>query len=381
MKREAFHHPKFKLLAYDLGIPLGYARGVIESLWLVTGINFPRGDIGRWSDAEIAVGIDVPGDPEKLVQLLVNRRLLDRLPGAGRLFVHDWHEHADVHIQAQLARRTEYFANGAEPRIPHEMFNADARARIKAEYDRKRAARPIVPEEPREARAHVPEQSGVGPGHIPETTSLYPDSSGAGSGNVGTGPDSEGTSPGQVPAKPEPVPVPEPVPAGKQQYVPVPEGTATAESLPACPVETQSGLVPAGKAIADAALTDPIRHTRAAVAKYFPGESDEIVTQILRAAQAVDPEICDRECAIWVCGVMPDAGFRRAKGPAWWLTTLPEELDKRPRDVRMIRAFVRGEFGDSGRQEAKEILRAEKADWRVLKALRVWIEQEREAGR
>ncbi len=70
--------------------------------------------------------------------------------------------------------------------------------------------------------------------------------------------------------------------------------------------------------------------------------------------------------------VVPVAGFRRARGPAWWTTTLPEELEKRPRDVQLIRAFLDGRLP---RSEALAIIRDGKADWRVSKALRVWLAQ------
>ena len=152
MKREAIYHPKICLLAKDLSLPMCFARGIMESLWLVAGINFPRGDIGRWTDEEIAAAIDYPGDPSALINSLTARRLLDKVTD-GRLYIHDWHEHADSYIHAQLARSGKYFLDGSRPRIPHERFDAFTRKRIEAEYN---------------------SMEGVTPGELPENSRRTP---------------------------------------------------------------------------------------------------------------------------------------------------------------------------------------------------------------
>lgn len=185
MKREAWNHPKFKLLSMDLHLSLCYVRGVMESLWMATAINWPRGDIGRWTDEEIAVSIDYPGDPGELVAALIKRRLLDEV-GDGRLFVHDWHEHADSHVHARLARQAELFANGAPPRIPHDAFNSQTRARIAAEFERKY---PELAAADRENHGSTSEVFGVNPGPVRDTY---------------------GAGPGEVPAIPGPGPGPGP---------------------------------------------------------------------------------------------------------------------------------------------------------------------------
>lgn len=116
MKREAFDHPKLKLLARDLSISLSHARGIVVSLWVLTGISFPRGDIGRLTNEEIAVAIDYPGDPDELIAILNKRRLLDELSDC-RLYVHDWHDHADALTHRRLVRANEVFANGYTPNL------------------------------------------------------------------------------------------------------------------------------------------------------------------------------------------------------------------------------------------------------------------------
>lgn len=117
MKREAWDHPKFKLVARDLQLPLCYVRGIMESIWLATGIHWFRGDIGRWSNEEIAVSIEYPGDADRLIEVLVNRRLLDRLPDSeGRLYVHDWHIHCDKYTNLKVLKSKTCYANGMPAR-------------------------------------------------------------------------------------------------------------------------------------------------------------------------------------------------------------------------------------------------------------------------
>lgn len=117
MKREAWNHPKLKLLARDLGLPLCYVNGVVESIWLVTSDKLPAGDIGRWSNEEIAASIEYPGDPDKLIAALLKRKLLDSLPPEnGRLYVHDWHEHSDRYTNLRLVKSCQNYANGIPAR-------------------------------------------------------------------------------------------------------------------------------------------------------------------------------------------------------------------------------------------------------------------------
>jgi hypothetical protein len=175
VKREAFGHAKFKLVARDLRVPMFGVYGLLESIWNTTAVRFPRGDIGRLTDEEIAAEVDglevfeITG--ERLVAVLVSRRLLDRHP-EHRLIVHDWPEHADSHVHAHLAKRTWLFADGSKPRLPHDRFNAAARVRIKAEF---------------EAQSQRASRTSPGPAR-----------------------DASGTRPGRVPAMPVPVPVPVP---------------------------------------------------------------------------------------------------------------------------------------------------------------------------
>jgi hypothetical protein len=98
MKRGTPRHPKTDHLMGLLRLERWAAVGVLESLWHFTAGYAPRGDVGRFSDAEIAAGIDWRGDPTQLTQALVQARWLDRCR-CHRLRVHDWPEHADQTVQ------------------------------------------------------------------------------------------------------------------------------------------------------------------------------------------------------------------------------------------------------------------------------------------
>jgi len=58
MKREALNHTKMKRLCRRLNLPLWQGVGILETLWQLTAKQAPRGDIGRLSNEDIAIGLD-----------------------------------------------------------------------------------------------------------------------------------------------------------------------------------------------------------------------------------------------------------------------------------------------------------------------------------
>lgn len=142
MKRSAFDHPKIGRLAKLLDVPKYGAIGIVESLWQFTAKHAPAGDVGKWSDEEIAASMGWTGDSSALVSALVEARLLDLDP-AARLIVHDWNEHCEDSIHLILARRVEFFANGIRPSLAR--INKTDRPQLEAAYvvkdrDRRRTA-------------------------------------------------------------------------------------------------------------------------------------------------------------------------------------------------------------------------------------------------
>jgi hypothetical protein len=98
MKHSCPDHPKTKAIAAKLNLRRYQAIGLLESLWQFTAVYAKRGDIGRWTDAEIASAIDWDRTPQELIESLLATRFLDACP-VNRLLVHDWKEHADQGVQ------------------------------------------------------------------------------------------------------------------------------------------------------------------------------------------------------------------------------------------------------------------------------------------
>ncbi len=131
MKRTGFDHPKIGRLCKLMGIPRYAAVGIVESLWHFAAKHAPAGDVGKWSDEEIATSMGWNDEAETLVSALVESRLLDQSDGA-RLIVHDWDDHCEDGIHCALARKTEFFANGKMPKLSR--LGKAERPQIEAAY-------------------------------------------------------------------------------------------------------------------------------------------------------------------------------------------------------------------------------------------------------
>ena len=100
---------KFKRLKRRLALPHWQVVGLLESLWSVTRQSAPRGDIGRFSDEDIAASIEWDGDESELISTLVESGFLDRCP-THRLVVHDWADHCPTYIKGNLKNKGVAFA-------------------------------------------------------------------------------------------------------------------------------------------------------------------------------------------------------------------------------------------------------------------------------
>ncbi len=135
MKRTGFDHPKHGRLMRLLNISHAYSVGIVESIWQFTAKHALRGDIGKWSDEEIAEAIDATDWPaDQLIDALVKAKWLDRQDDC-RLVVHDWDAHCEDSVHLALARKTEHFANGNRPKLTR--LKTQERPEIEAAYELK----------------------------------------------------------------------------------------------------------------------------------------------------------------------------------------------------------------------------------------------------
>jgi hypothetical protein len=131
MKREAIGHTKIKRLCRKLRVPHYAAIGILESLWHMTALESPQGNIGKLSNEDIAFGIDWKESEDDLINALVQSKWLDAHP-EHRLIVHDWHEHCDDYVDMKVARSTLFYANGAKARM--NRMSVAERAKIEENY-------------------------------------------------------------------------------------------------------------------------------------------------------------------------------------------------------------------------------------------------------
>ncbi len=103
MKLGTVESLKFKKLKMRLGLAQWQAIGLLESLWMFTARNAPLGDIGKHSNEDIAVHLEWTGNPDSLIDELIDCRWLDR-SDEHRLLIHDWADHLPMWLQGNLTR-------------------------------------------------------------------------------------------------------------------------------------------------------------------------------------------------------------------------------------------------------------------------------------
>lgn len=112
MKKETVNLLKFKKLQAMAGLSLWEATGVLQALWMFAARETPQGDIGRFSNEDIAYGIEFPLERiDRVVEVLVATRWLDASE-AHRLVVHDWPDHCEDAVKMRLVRAGLPFADG-----------------------------------------------------------------------------------------------------------------------------------------------------------------------------------------------------------------------------------------------------------------------------
>jgi hypothetical protein len=97
MKDDTVELVKFRRLKLLLDLRDWQVVGLLETLWLFARKNARMGDVGRFTNEEIAVHMEWVGDAGTLIDALTTAGWLDVSP-VCRLVVHDWPEHAPSFI-------------------------------------------------------------------------------------------------------------------------------------------------------------------------------------------------------------------------------------------------------------------------------------------
>lgn len=105
MKRGTIEHPKMRRLARELGVPLIHAVGLVEATFHFVGRCCPRGDIGKFTNQDIAEGCYWTGEPDKFIAAMLASGWLDQ-SSAHRLLLHDWSDHCEEGIRRALLRES-----------------------------------------------------------------------------------------------------------------------------------------------------------------------------------------------------------------------------------------------------------------------------------
>ena len=113
VKHQTINLVKFKAFARRVKAPLCHAVGYLETLWIFTQIQARDGDLSKFSNLEIAAWIEFPGEPDELIDALVEARWLDRV--GDRLLVHDWDSHKPNWLKGVAARSEPSHEPGNEP--------------------------------------------------------------------------------------------------------------------------------------------------------------------------------------------------------------------------------------------------------------------------
>ena len=109
MKRGTSRHPKLAMLCRRLGLTRRDAVGLLELLWEYTAEFSFTGNIGKFSDEDIADAVEWRGNVGELISALVYAGWLDPCP-KHRLVVHDWAEHAPDYVKKRVSRLKLAFA-------------------------------------------------------------------------------------------------------------------------------------------------------------------------------------------------------------------------------------------------------------------------------
>lgn len=102
MKVKTTASVKFMRLKRRLNLSHYKAVGLLESLWIITAQNAPDGNIGKFSNEDLAAMVEWEGSADELITGLIDTGWLDPCP-VDRLVVHDWLDHCPTWVRGVLA--------------------------------------------------------------------------------------------------------------------------------------------------------------------------------------------------------------------------------------------------------------------------------------
>lgn len=110
MKEGTESNVKFKKLKRRLNLREWETIGVLEAIWKLTRTSCPAGDIGKFSNEDIAAAIEWSGDADELIGCLVACGWIDE-DEEFRLIIHDWSDHVPTYLKGNFAKHNKQFAN------------------------------------------------------------------------------------------------------------------------------------------------------------------------------------------------------------------------------------------------------------------------------
>ncbi len=145
MKKGTDGLAKFLLMLRDLKLPKYAGKGLLQDLWDFTALNAPEGNLGKFTNEEIALSIGYESDPDELIEVLLKRGWLDE-HGSHRIVVHDWSDHCEDSIHDRLAKERRFFASGNVPKLT--KLRKEDRPAIERDFKRMVAEREQCPNDP-----------------------------------------------------------------------------------------------------------------------------------------------------------------------------------------------------------------------------------------
>ncbi len=104
MKQGTQLHPKFKSLAKVLDLRQYEAVGILESIWMMAcQFAGEDGNLSRFTRKQIAEWMDWDGDPERLINGLIDCGWLDSVNGS--LTIHDWNDHRPHYLKDRSRKK------------------------------------------------------------------------------------------------------------------------------------------------------------------------------------------------------------------------------------------------------------------------------------